>query len=218
MVTLTGVGGVGKTRLALQVAAEVLPRFREGAWLVELAPVRDPAGVVDTFAAVFGVTARAGQTLEEALVEFLRHEAVVVGGRQLRAPPRSGRPTWSRWWNVRVRVWSCWRRAVRAWRSTVSERAGAVAGSPDDDRRPRGGRGSRRRCSCSWSGPSAVDPEFALDAATNAAAVVQVCRRSDGVPLAIELAAAQVTMMSPAELARALDRRFDVLAGGRRGR
>src|SRR5262249_5466703 len=49
VVTLTGVGGVGKTRLAMQVAAEVLPRFREGAWLVELAAVRDPDAVVDAF-------------------------------------------------------------------------------------------------------------------------------------------------------------------------
>ena len=45
MVTVTGVGGVGKTRLALQVAADVLPNYRDGAWLVELAPVRDPDGV-----------------------------------------------------------------------------------------------------------------------------------------------------------------------------
>ena len=58
LVTLTGVGGVGKTRLALQVAAEVLPRFGDGAWLCELAAVRDPAGVVDAVANVFQVTAR----------------------------------------------------------------------------------------------------------------------------------------------------------------
>ena len=83
MVTLTGVGGVGKTRLALQVAAEVLPRFREGAWLIELAAVRDPDGAVDAFAAVFGVTARAGQTLVESLGGVPPDEAVVVGGRQL---------------------------------------------------------------------------------------------------------------------------------------
>jgi predicted ATPase len=63
---------------------------------------------------------------------------------------------------------------------------------------------------------AAVDPEFVLDA-TTVQGVVQVCRRLDGVPLAIELAAAQVPMMSPAELGRALDQRFDVLAGGRRG-
>ena len=67
VVTLTGVGGVGKTRLALQVAADVSPRFREGTWLCELAAVRDPDGVVDAFATVFSVTTRAGQTREEAL-------------------------------------------------------------------------------------------------------------------------------------------------------
>ena len=60
LVTLTGPGGVGKTRLALQVAGQVSPRFRDGAWLCELAPVRDVAGVDDAAAAVFSVTAPAG--------------------------------------------------------------------------------------------------------------------------------------------------------------
>jgi class 3 adenylate cyclase len=62
VVTITGVGGVGKTRLAIQVAADLLPRYREGAWLVELAPVRDPAGVVEEVAAVFHMTNLSGQS------------------------------------------------------------------------------------------------------------------------------------------------------------
>src|SRR5207247_6172254 len=70
-VTLPGPGGVGTTRLALQAAGQVAPRFADGAWLCELAPVRDPAGVDDAVAAVFSVTARAGQGTREALVEFL---------------------------------------------------------------------------------------------------------------------------------------------------
>jgi len=78
VVTLTGVGGVGKTRLAMQVAAEVLPEFREGAWLVELAPIRDPDAVAGAFAAVFGVTDRAGGLLEDALVEFLGSKRLLM--------------------------------------------------------------------------------------------------------------------------------------------
>ena len=62
VVTITGVGGVGKTRLALQVAADVLPRYRDGAWLVELAPLRDPDGLVSVVAAAFRVTG-SGQSL-----------------------------------------------------------------------------------------------------------------------------------------------------------
>jgi class 3 adenylate cyclase len=78
VVTLTGVGGVGKTRLALQVAASALPRFPDGAWLVELAPVRDPEGVAGAIAAVFGVSARAGMSLDESLVEFLRAKRLLL--------------------------------------------------------------------------------------------------------------------------------------------
>jgi class 3 adenylate cyclase len=58
VVTVTGVGGVGKTRLALQVAADVLPRFRDGAWLIELASVRDVAGVAEAAAEVFRLPGR----------------------------------------------------------------------------------------------------------------------------------------------------------------
>src|SRR5215207_7967498 len=72
LVTLTGAGGVGKTRLALQVARQVSPRFGDGAWLCELAPVRDPAAVDDAVAAVFSVTAPAGLSTPDALVEFRR--------------------------------------------------------------------------------------------------------------------------------------------------
>ena len=78
VVTLTGVGGVGKTRLALQVAAELLPDFREGAWLCELGGIRDPDGVVGALAAVFAVTPRADQTLAEALIEFLRTKQLLL--------------------------------------------------------------------------------------------------------------------------------------------
>ena len=78
VVTLTGVGGVGKTRLALQVAAEVLDRYRFGAWLCELAPVRSTEGVLEAVTNVFDVTARSGQTLEQALVEFLRDKELLL--------------------------------------------------------------------------------------------------------------------------------------------
>ena len=78
LVTLTGAGGVGKTRLALQVAGQVSPRFGDGAWLCELAPVRDVAAVDDAVAAVFSVTAPAGLSTQEALVEFLRGKQLLL--------------------------------------------------------------------------------------------------------------------------------------------
>ena len=71
VVTVTGVGGVGKTRLALQVAADVLPRYRDGAWLVELAPVREADGVVEAVAEVFPRDRRVADRCEDALVEML---------------------------------------------------------------------------------------------------------------------------------------------------
>jgi class 3 adenylate cyclase len=78
VVTLTGVGEVGKTRLALQAAADALPRYRDGAWLVELGSVRDGAQVVDAVTAAFSLHVGPGARVDEALVEFLRNKQLLL--------------------------------------------------------------------------------------------------------------------------------------------
>lgn len=78
LLKLIGVGGVGKTRLAVQVAGEVLPHFPHGAWFCELATVRDPAGVVDAVAGVFQVTARPGLSLEASVVAYLGDQDMLL--------------------------------------------------------------------------------------------------------------------------------------------
>jgi predicted ATPase len=215
IVTLTGVGGVGKTRLALQVAAEVLPRFADGAWLLELAPVRDPDGVPDAVAAVFEVTPRSGQSLLQALLEFLRGKQlllVVYNCEHLLEPVAELIETLERAC-PRVAVLATSREGLGidgermlAVPSLVSPKAGA---SPEAVAEAAAVRLFVDRA-------QAVKAEFSVTS-DNAAAVAQVCRRLDGVPLAIELAAARIQAMTPAELARRLEHRFEVLAGGKRG-
>jgi predicted ATPase/class 3 adenylate cyclase len=216
VVTLTGVGGVGKTRLALQAAGQVLPRFGDGAWLCELAPIRDPAGVDDAVAAVFSMTAaRAGQSTGEALVEFLRTKELLLvldncEHLLARAAALAG-----------VLQRSCERLAILA---TSREGLGiegerlvpvpplVVPGADADLETTIDAEAVRLFAERA----AAVKPGFQVTA-ENAAAVAAVVRRLDGIALAIELAAARVPMMTPAELARRLDRSFAVLAGGRRG-
>jgi predicted ATPase len=214
VVTLTGVGGVGKTRLAMQVAADVLPRFREGAWLVELAPVRDPEGIPAAFAAVFGVAARGGMSLEGVLVDFLRTKQLLVvvdNCEHLLEPVADLIETVGR---------ACPEVVVLA---TSREGLGLdgernltvpslTAPKPGEDLVSVGSADAVRLF---VERARQADAAFELDAG-NAPAVAEVCRRLDGVPLAIELAAARVASMTPAELAAGLDRRFEMFAGGRR--
>ena len=89
-------------------------------WLIELAPVRDPDDVVDAFAAVFGMTARAGQTLEEALVEFFGAKQLLLVVDNCEHVLGRGRRPGRGDQRARARGWSCWRRAARAWRSTAN--------------------------------------------------------------------------------------------------
>jgi predicted ATPase/class 3 adenylate cyclase len=213
-VTLTGTGGVGKTRLALQVAAEVLPRFREGAWLVELAGIHDPEGVIDAFAATFGVSARAGQSLEESLVEFLRTKQLLLVVDNCEHLLEAIADL------VEILARSCSGLVVlatsREGLALEGERIFAVPSlnAPDTDA-DLDTTGQSEAVTLFVERAQSVDADFALTQ-ENAGAVAKVCRRLDGVPLAIELAAAQISAMNPAELARGLDRRFETLAGGRR--
>ena len=215
VVTLTGVGGVGKTRLAVQAARQLAPRFGDGAWLCELAPARDPAGVDDAVAAVFSVTARAGQGTRDALVEFFRAKELLLVLDNCEHLIEAAAAL------AGVLQRSCERLVVLA---TSREGLGiegerlvlvpplAVPGADADPAAIADAEAVRLFAERA----AAVKPGFAVTA-ENARAVAAVVRRLDGIALAIELAAARVPAMTPAELARRLDRNFAVLAGGRRG-
>jgi len=215
VVTLTGAGGVGKTRLALQAAGEVLPRYGDGAWLCELAPVRDPAGVDDAVAAVFSVTVRAGQDTRNALVELLRPKQLLLvldNCEHLLAGAAALAGVLQR---------SCERLVIlatsREGLAVDGERLVPVPslGMPGPDADP-AAITQAEAVRLFAERAAAVKPGFTVTA-ENAPAVAAVVRRLDGIALAIELAAARVPAMTPAELARRLDRSFAVLAGGRRG-
>jgi predicted ATPase/class 3 adenylate cyclase len=215
VVTLTGPGGVGKTRLALQAAAQAAPRFADGTWLCELAPIRDPAGVDDAVAAVFSVTARAGQSTVETLVEFLRSKQLLLvldNCEHLLERAAALAAALAR---------SCERLVILA----TSREALGVEGErlmPVPSLGLPGAGADLDTISKAEAvrlfaeRAAAVKPDFTVTA-ENATAVTSVVRRLDGMPLAIELAAARVPALTPAELARRLERSFTVLAGGPRG-
>jgi len=215
VVTLTGVGGVGKTRLALQVAGQMVPRFADGAWLCELAQVRDAAGVDDAVAAVFSVTARAGQSTREALVDFLRSKELLLvldncehqlaGAAALAVVLERSCP--------RLVILATSREGLGIEGERLIPVPSMVTPGVDADLEAIVDAEAVRLFA---DRAAAVKPDFRVTE-ENATAIAAVCRRLDGVALAIELAAARVPAMTPAELARRLDRSFAVLAGGRRG-
>ena len=203
VVTLTGVGGVGKTRLATQVAADVLPRYRDGAWLCELAPVGEPEAIAEAIAAALGVQPRMGQALDETVLDFLRSKELLLLLDNCEHLLDSVARLVDRVVHTAARV------TVLA----TSREGLAVSGERMVALPSLGIEGEAvslfvERAADARAG-FALTPE-------NATAIAQICARLDGIPLAIELAAARVQAMTPAEIAARLDDQFRLLSSGRR--
>jgi len=221
LVTLTGVGGTGKTRLALQVAAELGGEFSDGAWFVPLAPVADPQLVLATLAQTLGVREAAGQPLDERLREELRERRLLVvldNFEHLLAAAPAVTGLLAACPNLAVLVTS--RAALRVSGEQIYEVPPLA--TPDlatlqDATLPAGEDGllANDAVALFVARARAVRPDFALTPA-NAAAVATVCARLDGLPLALELAAARVRLLSAQDLQARLQRRLELLTGGPR--
>jgi predicted ATPase/class 3 adenylate cyclase len=214
LVTLTGVGGVGKTRVAVQLAAELLQRFPDGAWLFELAAVSDADSMVQLIATALGVAPRPGLTIQDAVIDSLRvrHALVVLDNCEHLLDPAGRFAERVLHECEHVRIVATSREALGiAGECVLPLRSMAVptdALTPDAVEGSDAGRLFAERAT--WARPG-----FVIDA-TNAASVGEICRRLDGIPLAIELAAARLVAMTPTEIAGLLDERFRLLTGGRR--
>ena len=214
VVTLTGVGGVGKTRLALQVAADLLPRFSDGVYLVELGGVSDATAVDESIATALLVQQQPGQTISDSLLSFLANKHLLLLLDNCEHLLESIARLVSRVLTAatEVRVLATSREALRIDGEQVMTVPSLAL--PDDT-------ASLELVAASEAVRLFVDrahairPEFALTA-DNASVVSQLCRRLDGVPLAIELAAARARSMAPREIAERLDQRFRLLTGGTR--
>jgi predicted ATPase len=199
--TLTGAGGIGKTRLALQTAAEVLRNFPDGAFLVALAPLTDPRLVLATIAQALNVRETAGSTLEATLKNHLSGRTLLVvldnvehvlAGVPSVAHLLSGTPG--------IKVLATSREPL----AVDGEQVFPVPPLTAD-----------AAMSLFVERAQAVRPSFELTD-TNTAAVEELCGRLDGLPLALELAAARIVLFSPAGLLARLDGRLRLLASGRR--
>ena len=215
LVTLTGPGGVGKTRLALCIAEELEPEFADGLVFVDLAPIRDPGLVLTTIARVLGVGEDGDLTLEDRLVAALRERELLLildnVEQVTAAAPQVGALLGS---CPSLTVLATGRAALRV--SGEQEFAVSPLALPDLHRLPPLPElAAIEAIALFVRRARAVRPDFELTEA-NAEVVATICAMLDGLPLAIELAAARSKVLSPPALLSRLTNRLQVLTSGPR--
>jgi non-specific serine/threonine protein kinase len=216
LLTLTGVGGVGKTRLALAVVADVVEQYPDGVWLADLAPLADPALVPGVVAGVLELREERNRPLATTLAQHLRDRQLLLvldncehllgACAELASALLSTCP--------RVRILATSREGL----GVSGEHVHRVLplNVPDPHRPPPPElMGSYEAVRLFVARARARRQQFAL-AEHNAAAVATICERLDGIPLALELAAARVSSLPVEAIAARLDERFRLLIGGPR--
>ena len=209
LVTLTGVGGVGKTRLALEVAGRLVGEFPDGVWFFELAAVADPAAVPDAVAAVLGIIQQPGKSVSESVAAALegRVRLLVFDNCEHVLDAAAGLVEAILAHSATVKILATSREGLRV----ADERLWPV---PSLDV---GAGVDSAAVALFVERAQHVSPRFAVGDDGEAAAVVEICRRLDGIPLAIELAASRMASMTVSEVRDRVDHRFRLLVGSRRG-
>jgi len=207
LVTLTGVGGVGKTRLVLEVAGRLTDEFPDGVWFFELAAVTDPAAIPDAVAAVLGITQQPGKTVSESvagalegrirLLVFDNCEHVLDAAADLVEEILAHSAT--------VRILATSREGLGVADEQLWPVPSLDIGAGIDS----------SAVTLFGERAHAVAPHFSV--VDEADAVAEICQRLDGIPLAIELAASRMASMTASEMRDRLDHRFRLLVGSRRG-
>jgi predicted ATPase len=213
-VTLTGTGGVGKTRVALQAAADTLPDYPDGAWLCELAAASDPDAMLQVVAIALGLAPRQDVSLAQAIAEFIGKKQLLVlldnCEHLLDAVAELVESVLGACPGARVLATS--REALDVAGERVV-RLRSLAVPPSGATLEELAASDAARLFLERAEATGADTAYGADAA---AAIVEICHRLDGIPLAIELAAARVIALAPADIAAHLDERFRLLTGGRR--
>jgi predicted ATPase/class 3 adenylate cyclase len=231
LVTLIGVGGTGKTRLMTETGRALLDQFADGVWLAELAPIGDSELVPVQVARALGVGEEPGRRPIDTLLDFVDSksllllldncEHVIAAAGELGAQLLQRSPS--------IAILASSREALGLEGEVVFQVASLGMPGPEIPPEPPHTGGAQADCG-TWldrvaasesvrlfaERAKAVMPSFQLTA-TNARAVLDICRRLDGIPLAIELAAARVNVLSVDEIDAGLGDRFRLLTGGRRG-
>ena len=212
LITLVGPGGTGKSRLSLQVAAHQVDRFEDGVWLVELAPLADPAFIVSTIAVVFDIREVQGVPLITLVIDYLRAkelllvldncEHLVEASAQLADQVLHACPKLKIVVSSREALGIAGETVYRVPSLSVPDRSSSDLMNYEATR-------------LFIERATKAEPRFHATT-DNAAAIIQVCQRLDGIPLAIELAAARVKLFTPEQIAERLDDRFKLLTGGSR--
>ncbi|HSJ85850.1 MAG TPA: adenylate/guanylate cyclase domain-containing protein, partial [Anaerolineales bacterium] len=216
LVTLTGSGGTGKTRLSLQVAAEMLDGFPHGVWFVELAPLSDPELIPQTLLSTIGLSEQPGTPQIEILKEYMHEKKsmIVLDNCEhlIEASARVANDLLNAAPNLRILASS---REALGVKGELSYPVPSLS-LPDVKHLPVGEQFSQYEAVRLFIDRALlVAPYFEVDK-NNAPFIAEICYRLDGIPLAIELAAARVKVMSVEQVSKRLDDRFRLLTGGAR--
>jgi predicted ATPase len=209
LVTLTGFGGVGKTRLATEVGARLVDEFPDGVWFFELAAVGDPGSVPEAIAAVMGITQQPGKSVTESMVTALdgRARLLLIDNCEHVRDAAADLIEAILAQSATVRILATSREGLgiadeQLW-PVPSLDVGAGIDSP--------------AAALFVERAQTAGPSFSTASPDEASAVVEICERLDGIPLAIELAASRMVSMTAREVRDRLDHRFRLLVGSRRG-